>query len=85
METVKPDQLPEVFARNLVAARKRSGLSQRALANEIGASPNSVVEWEKGKSSPTLTSVVKLAKALEIPPEALLTEIGEEILTAVPA
>lgn len=85
MEAVKPEQLPEIFCHNLRAACIRSGKSQRALAGEIGASPNSVVLWESGKSSPTLTSVVKLAKALGIPPEALLTEVGSEILTAVGA
>lgn len=79
---MKPERLPEVFRENLRAARIRSGMSQRALAAEIGISPNSVVLWESGKASPTLSSVVKLATALGIPPEALLSEVGHEILAS---
>lgn len=82
---MKADQLPEVFARNLRSARIRQGMSQRALATAIGASANSVVLWETGKSSPTLTSIVKLSQALSIPPEALLSEVGLELLASVSA
>lgn len=82
---MKPEELASTFSRNLVAARKKAGVSQRALANRLDASPNSVVEWEKGKASPTLATVAKIAKALDVPPEALLTEIGSEILASVPA
>lgn len=82
---MKPNQLPEVFAKNLRAARVKAGISQRSLAERIGASPNSVVLWESGRSSPTLSSVVKLSEALDVPPEMLLTELGHEMLAAVPA
>lgn len=82
---MKPEELPEIFSRNLRAARLRSGKSQRALASEIGCAASSINEWETGKASPTLTSVVKLAAALEVPPELLLTGVGGEILSSVSA
>ncbi|ODA28047.1 helix-turn-helix domain-containing protein [Planctopirus hydrillae] len=85
METVKPNELPEVFCKNLKAARMRAGLSQRALAGLIGSSPNSVVEWENGKASPSLTTVVRLAEALKLSPEMLLTNFGSEMLQPISA
>lgn len=85
MENVKPKDLPETFARNLAAARKHAGLSQRALAVKVQTAASSINKWETGKASPTLTSIVALAEALECPPEMLLTGVGEEYFSAASA
>lgn len=70
-----PEKLPDVFARNLKAWRKRRDLTQSELAERMGASFVSVCNWESGKTSPTLTSVVKLSQALKVGPEALLNDV----------
>ncbi|ADG67969.1 helix-turn-helix domain protein [Planctopirus limnophila DSM 3776] len=75
---MKPSELPEVFQENLRAARLRSGLSQRRLAMLVECSPNSIVEWETGKASPSLNSVHRLGKALGISSELLLVKFCSE-------
>ena len=82
---MKPDELPLVFSRNLLAARRRAGCSQRELARRVGTSNPQIAKWEAGLNSPTLDSVVRLSKALDIPPEALLTEVGGELLAGIPS
>lgn len=40
------------FARNLRSARKRKGLSQRQLADQLFLCAQAVSKWEKGESLP---------------------------------
>ena len=40
------------FGANLKKARKRCGLTQRQLANLVGAKHNSVSNWETGQNEP---------------------------------
>lgn len=48
---------------NILAERKRSGLSREEVARQIGRSEAVIGKWERGESSPGLTSdAVKLAK-----------------------
>ncbi len=75
MVEMQPHELPNVFSRNLRAWRTRRNLSQMALAKEAHISHVSIVNWESGKNSPTLTSVVRIAEALRVNPEALLNDI----------
>lgn len=37
----------------LKAERKRIGMSQAALANAVGTTPRTVIQWEKGVTSPS--------------------------------
>jgi transcriptional regulator with XRE-family HTH domain len=46
--------------------RVREGLSQRALAQESGLSANAISRIERGESSPTVTSLHRIAAALEV-------------------
>ena len=43
-------------------ARERAGLSQAAVAVELGVSPPAVCQWEKGKTSPKMPMLKKIAK-----------------------
>lgn len=43
-------------------ARERAGLSQAAVAAELGVSPPAVCQWEKGKTSPKMPMLRKIAK-----------------------
>jgi transcriptional regulator with XRE-family HTH domain len=60
------------FGANLRAARKRAGLSQEALGHRADFHPTEVTRIEKGRRNPGLLTIVKLAKALNIPAGDLL-------------
>ena len=72
---MKPKDLPHTFQRNLKSWRTNRNLTVRQLAVKLGASPASIIRWESGEMSPTLDTVVKIAEALRISPEALLSDI----------
>lgn len=49
----------------IATRRETIGLSQRALAEEVGTSQNAVYEWEAGKVAPGADKMWSLADALE--------------------
>lgn len=54
------------FGANLKKARKRCGLTQRQLANLVGAKHNSVSNWETGQNEPDTETIRKLCDTLSI-------------------
>ncbi len=54
------------------AIRRRRGLTQAALAERAGLSPETVSALERGKHAPRADSLAALARALGCPPEQLL-------------
>lgn len=54
--------------------RRRCGLSQKELADLCGVHQTAVSQWEKGRTTPDLESLKKLAKALGVSVELLLGE-----------
>jgi len=54
----------EFAPERLTAARKRIGLSQKRLAEEIGVSSVTVNSWERGRKCPHMGNVQALAEAL---------------------
>lgn len=65
----------ETFAANLRAERKRLKLSQEALGHRCDLNMSEVSRLERSQRDPRLATIVKLAKALEIPPAKLLDGI----------
>ena len=63
------------FGRVLRAKRKEGGFSQEALALEAGIDRNFVSLMERGLNQPSLLTVFKLAKALDVEPASLLKEV----------
>jgi transcriptional regulator with XRE-family HTH domain len=57
---------------NLKAARTRLGLTQEQVAERSGVHATEVSRIEAGKRDPQVSTVVKLAKAVELPPGRLL-------------
>lgn len=47
--------------------RKTAGLTQEALASEIGAHQSQISSWESGESNPGPANQVALSRALRIP------------------
>ena len=54
------------FGENLRAARKAAGLSQKELADAVGAKHNSVSNWEKGQNNPSQPTIEKLCGVLGV-------------------
>jgi transcriptional regulator with XRE-family HTH domain len=73
-----PRRLPEAetpaarFGANLRWARQRAGLSQETLAIEAAVDRAAVSVFERGRRNPNLRTVLRLARALELPPGVLL-------------
>jgi transcriptional regulator with XRE-family HTH domain len=62
---------------HLRAIRKERGLSLRALAQLSGLSPNTISLVERGVTSPSVSTLHRLATALAVPITALLEEPAE--------
>jgi transcriptional regulator with XRE-family HTH domain len=60
------------FAGNVRKLRSQKGLSQKALADNIGISVSYVSMLERGQRSPPLETIEKMARALRVPPTTLL-------------
>lgn len=72
-------QGPEIFietivARNLVAARQRLMLTQEALAQRSGVSRPVIAHIERQARNPSLQTLARLAVALDLSVEALLSK-----------
>jgi transcriptional regulator with XRE-family HTH domain len=63
------------FGENLRLARAQAGLSQQRLASASRLHRTEVWLLERGAREPRLTTIVRLGRALEIPPAALLESI----------
>ena len=72
-------KLPE----KLLTLRKRSGLSQEALAEKLGVSRQTVSRWELGTAQPELGSLLPLCRLFGVPAEVLLDD-GQDLPTAPP-
>ena len=68
------------LAYSIRANRKRRGMTQMQLAVAIGGSEVAVRRLERGVQTPTVTTMVLLAQALDITPEAFLSEIMRQLV-----
>jgi transcriptional regulator with XRE-family HTH domain len=57
---------------NLRAARERLGLSQEEVGHRSGVHPTEVSRIENGKRDPQVSTLRRLADAVEVPPGDLL-------------
>lgn len=64
--------LPE----KILYCRKKTGLSQEALADQIGVSRQAVSKWETGDASPEISKLLLLAKCFDVSTDWLLSEEG---------
>ena len=62
----------ERMAKRLKTLRRRRGLTQEALAAKAGLSRTYLARLETARQDPTLSTLVKLAKALGVPVAALV-------------
>ena len=59
------------------AHRIRCGMTQEFLAEQMGVSRQAVSKWESGKSDPSTSNLLMLAKLFKISPEELLREVEQ--------
>ena len=50
----------------LSAARKLANLTQKELANRCNVSESTVINWEKGRSEPTISQAIKIGEVVGI-------------------
>ena len=55
-----------IIGDKIVAARKKTNLSQAQLAEQLFISPQAVGKWERGESIPDIVTINKLAKILGV-------------------
>lgn len=70
------------LGQNITRLRTARGLSQGALAEELGVSRQSVSKWETDSSVPELDKLIKMAKLFEVTLDELVT--GEAAPAAAP-
>ena len=62
---------------NIVAYRKRSGLTQAKLAEKLNYSDKAVSKWERGESMPDVLTLVQLAELFHTSVDELLCDPNE--------
>ena len=65
------------IGKQIAALRKERGIKQEELAGAVGVSPQAVSKWESGKSDPSTSNLLMLAKLFKISPEELLREVEQ--------
>ena len=68
------EKLKSQLGANIVAYRKRSGLTQAKLAEQLNYSDKAVSKWERGESMPDVLTLVQLAELFEISTDELLAD-----------
>ena len=78
MRTASPSELV-AFGRTVRKARRDRDLSQEALADEAGLSAKHIGEIERANKDPRLSTVLKIAKALELRSGELFADLDERL------
>ena len=71
-----PDK--ETFAERLKVLRKKAGLNQDELAEQVGVHINTVSRWENGIDTPKTLKLKRLASALHVSEDELLNGVPEQ-------
>lgn len=72
-----------VFGRTIRRMRRERDLSQHALAGAAGLAEKHVSEIERANREPKLTTILKLAKGLDVPPGELVAEVAAQLRAEV--
>ena len=75
MKTSQDPALLRAFAAELKARRAVLGLNQEGLAFEAGLNRTFIAKLEVATSSPSLTSLIRLAEGLQVEPAELVQSV----------
>jgi transcriptional regulator with XRE-family HTH domain len=70
-----PDAARIAFGLRLRQVRTERGLSQDELAHRTDLHPTAIARFERGAREPRLTTILRLARGLEVPSSALMDEL----------
>ncbi len=56
---------------NILLYRRRAGLTQAQLAARLGVTPNTIANYENGKTTPPMETVIRIAHILNISTDQL--------------
>lgn len=73
-------RLEEAFGRLLKEQRSLKNLTQADLALGAGIAVSFVSRIERGAACPTIDTLFRLAGALDVPPEMLVSQLRERLL-----
>lgn len=65
--------MPKTIGEKIRTVRKDAGLTQTQLAELMGTTQQAVYLYERGENSPKIDTVAKIAEALKVPVEYLLS------------
>lgn len=71
-----PDSEGMSFGQLILSRRERLGLGQRALAERLGVTQQTVSRWERSAHLPPPRQFLALVEALETTPTAMLRALG---------
>lgn len=75
----------ESIGNRIAKCRKAMGMTQEALANEMGVSAQAVSKWETDTSCPDISALPQLCRILGITADELLTGKTDEVKVVPPA
>ena len=70
--------MDETLGKRIIAGRKRLGMTQDRLAEQLGVTAQAVSKWENDQSCPDITMLPKLAELFGISIDALLGREKQE-------
>ena len=70
--------------KKLTRLRKKAGLSQAEVSEELDVSRQAVTKWETGQSRPSTENLQSLSKLYNVPLEYLLDESEDELPAPAP-
>ena len=62
------------IGKRIKTARKQAGMTQAALASKMGISYQGIQQWENDRRNPRYSSLLRIAKALNIPIQNLFSD-----------
>lgn len=77
-----PATAEDLFGQTLRELRKERGISQEHLAFESGYHPTYIGQLERGRKSPSLRAIMRIAGALKIPGSEILRRVEAGIPTS---
>lgn len=63
-----------MIGKKIKETRHKKGLSQKDLADKLETSPQNLAQYENGKRNPKLSTIRKIAKALDVPMSELIDD-----------